>query len=233
MQNIPPQQPPMPPPEQPPMQPPEQSPSQGQPGFQPPPMQQPDVQQPSIQHPGAQPTVQHPAQQPPSGIHWFAFSQVRGFPLVNISSGEKIGEVGDVLLDEHRHMAQAFVTKVGFVHLRGPTYVPMADANIGRDAITFQPKAITERDMEHMKNLPNISALIGTKVLTNIGEYIGTVADAHFDQNDGTVLAFEIRPEGAALRQRMLGSQNMTLPASGVVSFGPHLIVDANAIAGL
>lgn len=233
MQNIPPQQPPMQPPEQPPMQPPEQPPSQFQPSFPPPPMQPPGVQQPDVQQPGVQPAAQQPAQQPPSGTHWFAFSQVRGFPLVNIGNGEKIGEVGDVLLDEHRRVAQAFITKVGFVHLRGPTYVPMANANIGRDAITFQPKAITERDMEHLKNLPKVSELIGIKVLTNIGEYIGTVADAHFDQNDGTVLAFEIKPEGAALRQRMLSSQNMTLPASGVVSFGPHLIVDANAIAGL
>ncbi len=228
MQNIPPQQPPMQPPEQPPMQPPEQPPSQAQPGFQPPPMQQPGVQQPDVQ-----PAAPQPMQQPPSGTHWFAFSQVRGFPLVNISSGEKIGEVGDVLLDTHRRVAQAFVTKVGFVHLRGPTYIPLENANIGRDAITFQPKAVTERDVEQMKSLPKVSELLGARVLSNIGELIGAVADAHFDQNDGTLLAFEIKPEGAALRQRMLGSQNITLPVSGVVSFGPNLIVDANAIAGL
>ena len=215
MQNIPPQQPPM--------QPPEEPPGGVQPGFQPPPMQQPAVP----------PAFPQPAQQPPPGAHWFAFSQLRGFPLVNISSGEKIGEVGDVLLDEHRHVAQAFVTKVGLLHLHGPTYVPLANASIGRDAITVQPKAVTEQDMEQMKGLPKVSELIGIRALSNIGELIGTVADVHFDQNDGTLLAFEIKPEGAALRQRMLGSQNMTLPLSGVVSFGPNLIVDANAIAGL
>jgi sporulation protein YlmC with PRC-barrel domain len=219
MQNIPPQQPPMQPPEQPPMQ----QPGGVQPGFQPPPMQQPA---------GPSPTPQ-PAQQPAPGTHWFAFSQLRGFPLVNISSGEKIGEVGDVLLDEHRRVAQAFVTKTGFIHLRGPTYIPLANANIGRDAITFQPKAVTEQDTAHMKGLPKVSELIGIRALSNIGELVGTVADTHFDQNDGTLLAFEIKPEGAALRQRMLGSQNITLPVSGVVSFGPNLIVDANAIAGL
>lgn len=226
MQNIPPQQPPIQPPEQPPMQPPEQPP--GQPGFPPPPMPPS-----SFQQPGVPPTAQQPMQPPAPGTHWFAFSQLRGFPLVNIGSGEKIGEVGDLLLDEHRRVAQAFVTKVGFIHLRGPTYIPMADANIGRDAITFQPKAITERDIEHMKSLPKVSELIGIRALSNIGELVGTVADAHFDQDDGTLLAFEIKPEGAALRQRMLSSQNMTLPVSGVVSFGPNLIVDANTIAGL
>lgn len=211
MQNIPPQQPPM------------QPPGEGQPGFQPPPMQQPAEQQ----------TVPQPAQPSPPGGHWFAFSQLLGFPLVNISSGEKIGEVGDVLLDEHRHVAQALATKVGFIHLHGPTYIPLANANIGRDAITVQPKAVTEQEMAQLKTLPKVSELIGVKALSNIGEFIGTVANAHFDQSDGTLLALEIKPEGAALRQRLLGSQNLTLPVSGIVSFGQNLIVDANAIAGL
>lgn len=213
MQNMPPQQPPM--------QGPEYQPSEAQPGFQPPPMQQPG---------GA--SAAQPTQQPPVGVHWFAFSQLRGFPLVDISTGEKIGEVGDILLDQHRHMAQALVTKVGLIHLHGPTYIPLTNANIGRDAITFQPKALTEQDMATLKTLPKVSELLGIRVLSNIGELIGTVADVHLDQNDGTLLAFEIKPEGAALRQRLLGSQNVTLPVSGIISFGPNLIVDANAIAG-
>lgn len=209
------------PPQQPPMQGPEYQPSEAQPGFQPPPMQQPG---------GA--SAAQPTQQPPVGAHWFAFSQLRGFPLVDISTGEKIGEVGDILLDQHRHMAQALVTKVGLIHLHGPTYIPLTNANIGRDAITFQPKALTEQDMATLKTLPKVSELLGIRVLSNIGELIGTVADVHLDQNDGTLLAFEIKPEGAALRQRLLGSQNVTLPVSGIISFGPNLIVDANAIAG-
>lgn len=211
------------PPQQPPMQPPEQQPSEAQSNFQSPPIQQPSVP----------PTAAQPAQPSLTGGHWFVFSQLLGFPLVNISSGEKIGEVGDMLLDEHRHVAQALVTKVGFIHLHGPTYIPLAHANIGRDAITIQPKAVTEQEMAQLKTLPKVSELIGVKALSNIGEFIGTVADAHFDQSDGTLLALEIKPEGAALRQRLLGSQNLTLPVSGIVSFGQNLIVDANAIAGL
>lgn len=213
MQNIPPQQPPM--------QPPEYQPGEAQPGFQPPPIQQPD----------GSPAAQS-AQQPPAAVHWFAFSQLCGFPLVDISTGEKIGEVGDILLDEHRRMAQALVTKVGLVHLHGPTYIPLVNASIGRDAITFQPKALTEQDVTLLKALPKVSELLGIHVLSNIGEFIGAVADVHLDQNDGTLLAFEIKPAGAALKQRLLGSQNLTLPVAGIISFGPNLIVDANAIAG-
>lgn len=211
------------PPQQPPMQPPEQQPGEAQPSFQPPPMQQPSVP----------PTAAQPAQPSPPGEHWFAFSQLRGFPLVNTSTGEEIGEVGKILLDEHRRMAQALVIKVGLVHLHRPTYILLANANIGRDVITFQPKALTEQDAALLKALPKVSELIDIKVLSSIGEFIGTVADVYFDQSNGTLLAFEIKPEGAGLKQRLLGSQNMTLPVSGIISFGPNLIVDANAIVGL
>jgi len=214
MQNMPPQ---------PPMQPPEYQQGNQQPSFQPPPMQQP----------GGPPALPvQPAQQAPGAAQWFTFSQVRGHPLVDISTGEKIGEVGDILLDEHRRMVQAFVSKVGLVHLHGPTYVPLANANIGIDAITFQPTAQTEQDSAIFKALPKVSELIGINVLTNIGELIGSVDDARFDQNNGMLLALEIKPEGAGLKQRLLGSANTVLLLSGVISFGPNLIVDANAIAG-
>lgn len=216
MQNIPPQQPPT--------QPPEYQQGETQPGFQPPPIQQPGGS------PGA---TSQPAQQSPVGTHWFTFSQLRGHPLVDISTGEKIGEVGDILLDEHRRMAQAFVSKVGLVHLHGPTYIPLVNASIGRDAITFQPKALTVQDLAILKALPKVSEMIGINVLSNIGELIGTVDNARFDQNNGELLALEIKPGSTGLKQRLLGSGNMVLPISGIISFGPNIIADANTIAGM
>ncbi len=210
MQNMPPQQPPMPPEYQ----------ANTQPGFQPP-MQQSG---------GPSAAFVQPPQQASVNISWFTFSQLVGHPLVDMSTGEKIGEVGDIVLDEQRQRIQTFVSKVGLLHLHGPTYVPFTHATVGIDAITFRPITEAEQDTDSFKALPKVSELIGINVLSTIGELIGSVDDARFAQNDGTLLALQIKPENPGIKQRLLGGGSVSLPLAGVISFGPNLIVDANAV---
>ncbi len=214
------------PPQQPPAQPPDYQSVGPPPPFQPAPTQPVDMS-----GVGATQPIQ---QQPSAGsAQWFTFSQLRGHPLINISTGEKVGEVGDILLDPRRRMIQAFATKVSVMRLHGPTYVSATNAKIGADAITFQPGGLAQQDEAMLRALPKVSDLLGIRVLTNTGQFLGTVGDVRFDQESGMLLAFEIKPEGGGLKQRLFGSKTSVLPAEGVISFGPDTVVaDVNAVSG-
>ncbi len=209
------------PPQQPPVQPPEYQPGSSSQSFQPPSMQPPNVSFPSSQ----------PAQPTPPGTHWFSFSQIRGHPVVDVSTGEKIGEVGDLLLNAERRMVEAFATKVGLLHLHGPEVIPAASASIGADAITFRPGGQGQPDHAALKALPKVSDMIGVHVLTNTGRLLGTVDDARFDQNTKMLLALEVKPADAGIERHVLGGGNLVVPLESVISLGENYMVDAKVLS--
>jgi uncharacterized protein YrrD len=209
-----------------------------------PPLNQPSEQQPASTLQGSQPPVtpppmgaptaaSHPMQPPPlPSTPWFTFAQLRGHPLVDVSTGEKLGEVGDLLLDPQRRMVQAFATKVGFVHLHGPLLIPAANARVGADAITVQPGGQRAAAQAGLAALPRVSAFLGMRALTTSGQLLGTVEDVRFDQNSGALLAFEVQLADAGLKQRSLGAERLVVPMSSVLSVGgEQLMVDAAALA--
>lgn len=212
--------------------------------FPPPPSADLPPTQPISQPPGTpaseqyyQPIPPPPPPQPPSsisvpqpaaptpaagGAQWVTFAQLRNHPLVNINEGREIGRVADVLLDQQRQRIQAFTTKKGL--LRGSTYVPSATANIGADAIIFQPGTLEGQDTSWLDDLPHASELIGARVLSQNGQVLGSVEDIRFQQDTGTLLAFEIAPAQAGAMHR-LGRGRRLLPASSIISYGPDAII--------
>ena len=158
----------------------------------------------------------------PVGANWIAFSQLRGHPLVDITQGKIIGKVDDVLFDEQRQVIQAFATK-GHL-LRGPTLVPAVKASIGLDAITFQPGALAGQDTSWLDRLPKASELLGIRILSDTGQFLGTVADVRIDPGNGTLAAFMVAPNQAGVSHR-LGSGHRLLLATSVISYGPDTLI--------
>lgn len=181
-------------------------------------------------NPPQQPPLQ-PAQPPPPRIHWFSFSQVRGHPVVDVSTGEKVGEIGDLLLDAQQRMVEMFTTKVGLLHLRGPEFIPAAHVTIGADAITFQPGRQGQHNQSELKRLPKVSDMIGVHVLTTTGSLLGTVDDVRFDQNTRKLLALEVKPVDASIERHVLGGGTLVVPLESVISLGENYMVDANILS--
>lgn len=154
--------------------------------------------------------------------NWVTFSQLRGHPLIAITEGKKRGEVYDLLLDQQRHSIQAFATKGGLLH--GPFLVPASKATIGKDAVTFEPGALAGQDTSWLDALPKASSLLSMRVLTNTGQFLGTVEDLRIDTHDKTLIALELKPEQTGILHR-LGSGRQVLPTISVISYGPDTIV--------
>ncbi len=210
--------------------------------FPPPPSANLPPTQPASQPPGTSANEQYyqpipPPPPPPSytsapqpaapaaeagAAQWVTFAQLRNHPLVNINEGREIGRVADVLLDQQRQRIQAFATKKRLLH--GSTYVPSATANIGADAIIFQPGTLEGQDTSWLDDLPHASELIGARVLSQNGQVLGSVEDIRFQQGNGMLLAYEINPEQAGAVHR-LGRGRQLLPASSIISYGPDAII--------
>lgn len=158
----------------------------------------------------------------PIHTNWIAFSQLRGHPLVDISAGKTIGKVDDVLFDEQRRVIQAFATRGHF--LRGPTLVPALQATIGLDAVTFQPGALAGQDTSWLDKLPRASGLLGNRILSATGQFLGTVEDLRIDPTNGMLAAFELSPNQAGISHR-LGSGHRILPLSSIINYGPDAII--------
>ncbi len=158
----------------------------------------------------------------PDRINWITFSQLRGHPLVDITEGKNIGSVENILLDQQRQMIQAFATRGGI--LRKPTLVPALKAKIGLDAVTFQPGALAGQDTSWLDRLPKATDLIGMRILSDKGQFVGTVEDLRIDANNGMLVALELTPSQAGIPHR-LGSSRQLLPTTGVISYGPDAII--------
>ena len=158
----------------------------------------------------------------PGHANWVTFTQLRGHPLIDITAGKTIGTVDDVLLDEHRKAIQAFRTKGGLFHRSN--LVPAVQATIGADAVTFQPGALSGQDTSWLDALPKASQIIGTRVLTNTGQLLGTVDNLRLDRDGAALIALELVPEQTGIAHR-LGSVRRLLASDSVISYGPDTIV--------
>jgi sporulation protein YlmC with PRC-barrel domain len=153
---------------------------------------------------------------------WATFSQLRGHPLIAITEGKKRGEVYDLLLDQQRRSIQAFATRGRLLH--GPLLIPSSKATIGKDAVTFEPGALAGQDTSWLDALPKASALLGMRVLTNTGQFLGTVEDLRINTRDGVLIALELTPGQAGTAHR-IDSRRQILPTTSVISYGPDAIV--------
>lgn len=118
-----------------------------------------------------------------------------GLPVVELESGEHVGEVRDVLFDGSETFHSLLLEKAGLVTRM--KVLPKASIwAIGQDAVTVQSRqAVIEFKDESgvMKSMIEGDVhYVGKDVLTEEGNLLGTVEDVFLDDNLGKIVGYEV-----------------------------------------
>ncbi len=143
-------------------------------------------------------------------------------PVIAVESGERFGQVQDVLLDpQERRIAIVRVRRGG--PFRGDVSdVSFSDIHsIGRDAVMVPSSQVLRPATTTTEHLRRIDDLVGSRVVTERGEAVGTVDDAEIDPQTGAVTHLVIAPLGIA---GLLGRRR-TVPIDQVCTIGRDAIV--------
>lgn len=147
-------------------------------------------------------------------------SALKGMTVVSMMDGVQIGRVEEVLFD----MAALRVAALMLTTTGGRSVLPFAAVHrIGADAVTVE-SATAAQAAEAQGGAGNVlrglGDLMGLKVVSGEGTYLGDVRDVAIDQADGALTELEARRGGVL----GLGGASVTVPASAIRGIGPDLV---------
>lgn len=153
---------------------------------------------------------------------------LRGMAVVSVQQAEKLGTVDDVLVDLDNHRAGGLVLRGGLFR-GGPIVGWPSVRTIGQDAVMVDDSNATGTAAEgDISGLARMQDLRGLKVVTDAGEFVGTLAGAEIDAASGQINGYIVEEPSGGLFHR---SHRFTLPPGGIVGVGVDLItVAAGAI---
>jgi sporulation protein YlmC with PRC-barrel domain len=123
-------------------------------------------------------------------------TELRGRAVVDLDGAEKVGRIDRVVLDPAMHRVAAFLVSpsvaVGGEDLH--MTVPASSVHaIGPDALTIHRSSVPGGDMlGRIDDLPKVSDLIGCKVVTEDGRFLGRIDDVLISREDGRVLGYTL-----------------------------------------
>ncbi len=147
---------------------------------------------------------------------------LRGLAVIAVESGERIGEVSDVLLDpQERQLAVLRVRRGG--RFRGDLSDVLFSElqSIGRDAVMLPHREVLRPASDEERATLRLDEFVGLRVVTERGEAQGTVDDAEFDPTSGVLTAVVIAPPGIG---GLLGRRR-TVPIEQVRTIGRDAVV--------
>src|SRR5437773_7044933 len=107
-------------------------------------------------------------------------SELAGRPVIDIDAAEKMGTVEKLILDpDGRRVAGVVIVRGGgFPGNKEHTTIPASAVHtIGPDALTVKRDEAGSADIARLEALPRGSDVIGRKVVTQDGRYLGKVDD--------------------------------------------------------
>jgi len=117
---------------------------------------------------------------------------LRGIAVVSVQEARKLGTVDDVLLDLQRHRLGG-VTLQGGLFRGGPTVEWSAIRSVGQDAVMVDDSGAVAAPLDAKHSaLVRLTALRGTKVVTDMGDLAGTIAEVEVDPASGAVAAYTV-----------------------------------------
>ncbi|MGI9149592.1 MAG: PRC-barrel domain-containing protein [Chloroflexota bacterium] len=157
-------------------------------------------------------------------------SELKGRAVVAVSNAEKIGQVVDVLFDAAFRQVLGFRVKKG--GLLGKTEaVPRDSVNaIGADALTVAtPDVINDQDrFAELAGAATLTQVEGTKVVTEGGELLGTIAHLEIDDDARKVRSYTL---SASLLNRVMRQEDESVKADEVTRLGEGgIMVVADAV---
>ena len=148
-------------------------------------------------------------------------SELAGRPVVDIDAAEKIGTIEKLILDPNgRRVAGFVITRGGgFPGNKERVTMPAASVHaIGPDAVTVKRDAAASADIGRIETLPRGSDVIGRKIVTEDGRYLGKVDDVLIEGEDGRIF-------GYVLGDHKGKGKHPYLPADANLKAGKDLIV--------
>ena len=148
--------------------------------------------------------------------------------VVSLSEAAEIGKIDNVVFDREARMAALLIKKRDHGRQEMVTTAIGNVRALGRDAITIEESAAVEgsEKVEELHGWPNLRQLVGCRVITEGGSYLGTVRDVLLDPDARRITDFELK--GRGLLGRIRGD---TIPATGRMRFGATLVIVPNAVA--
>ena len=163
-------------------------------------------------------------------------TELSGRAVVDIEAAEKVGAIDKIILDpDGRKVAGFVVTRAGsgFPGNKAQTLIASSAVHaIGPDAVTIRQSGVAATDIAALETLPRGSDVIGRKVVSEDGRFLGKVGDVLIDRADGRIVGYLLSEHtpGAKFEQ-MFGHDKKKrretpyLPADAKIRTGRDLIV--------
>ena len=155
-----------------------------------------------------------------------------GKTVVDVTNGESVGSVADILVDSAAgHVAGLVVSRGNRLSGRQRDEVIPAEAvqAVGRDAVTVK-RVVSEPVQAPEKTaaggtLARASAIQGRRIVTTSGREVGRLGDVVLDCDTGSVAGYTIRagPLEGALGRRDPGAEYVRADAN--IRFGEDVVV--------
>lgn len=152
------------------------------------------------------------------------YSQVVGLPVFSITTGEKLGEVQDVVFQRKSKKIPALILKNRFI-INGTAAVLFSDiSSIGKDAVMVRDKSVIIKPSSDI-TIDRID-LNGISIYTKDGKGIGTVKDVLFDEQTGNIEGVEVSD---SLLNDIMSGRNI-LPFLGNITLSnDNMIIEKEA----
>ncbi|MDQ3703813.1 MAG: PRC-barrel domain-containing protein [Chloroflexota bacterium] len=159
------------------------------------------------------------------------FSELKGRAVVSLEDASKIGEVQDLMIEPGTRRIISLKVKTGM--FSSARLVPATDVkNVGADAVTISAHAVSAAGQEGNGNgsngstegtqaLVKLTGILGNKVVTDAGTFVGELHDILLEWVDLTITGYEVRESGmfaktqefAATPDVSYGDKMITIPA--------------------
>ena len=148
-----------------------------------------------------------------------------GRTVVDVATGEKLGEITDLHLDLDTRRVVGFAVRAGggggLFHHEPPQALPFAQIQ------RIGPQAVMVTDTAHVLAAgtvpPNLVGLewVRKRVVSAGGAVVGDGDDICFDTDTGAITTVQLAPQGGFLG---VGATTPTIPVADVISFGRDVL---------
>lgn len=162
-------------------------------------------------------------------------TELSGRAVVDIDGAEKVGAIDKIILDpDGRRIAGFVVTRAGsgFPGTKSHVLIPSSAVHaIGPDAVTIRQSGVAGTDTAHLETLPRGTDVIGRKVVSEDGRFLGKVGDVLLDRADGRIIGYQLSDHTPGAKfEEMFGKDKKRreapyLPADAKIRTGRDLIV--------
>ena len=156
--------------------------------------------------------------------------ELKGRAVLALSNAEKLGQVEDVLFDAQFRQVLGIRVRRGGLFSKARAFLRDSVTSIGADAVTVpSPDVINdEARFPELAHASTLSQVERTRVVTEHGDLLGTIAHLEVDDDARQVTAYLL---SSSLRDRVLRHDTEAVKAGEMIRLGEGgIMVVANAV---